>query len=572
MGFVDKNDKKQLLKCLASFFLFLTVASGIRAEKLPDFKVALFVNPTGEDDYQELVAHEINALMEPRYDIEIQYLQFDARFFEESVAAVSKAMKDRSIDCLVGLGLDVSDVLSRNSKFPKPVIAGVILDRRLQGLPMTADGTSGIENFNYIQSPFDIEKDIRTFKKLVDFKHLAFLYDARESYMFHNVFSYFGRVMERVAPDAKASLVDIYHDNIEGSVANIPADADSVYLPPVFIGKESDKQRELIRQINLRKLPSFALLGEENVKMGAMASIAPDRNLNAMARRIAINILNIADGQNAGDLPVRIARNFDNYVINAETLNEIGFYPSWNALSDARLINITEMAWSGPKLDLKSAIREALERNLVLQIERYNTEIQQEQVGLARSSLKPQIQLSTDIDLIDDNRADKEPGSPARSTWKASGEILQSVYSDDIWANYTIQQLLLESEKYAEKSTVYDTVITASQAYIDLLFEQLRPGMAAEVLFNFGETGESLYLPPDGVGEDSEGNFVFVLEKSGEDTATAKKQKIVVGPLTEKGFTLEEGLEEGDCIATSGLQILLDGMEVKLMKEMQEKE
>ena len=100
--------------------------------------------------------------------------------------------------------------------------------------------------------------------------------------------------------------------------------------------------------------------------------------------------------------------------------------------------------------------------------------------------------------------------------------------------------------------------------------EQLRPGMAAEVLFNFGETGESLYLPPDGVGEDSEGNFVFVLEKSGEDTATARKRKVQVGPLTEKGFALVEGLEEGEYIATSGLQILLDGMEVKLMKEMQE--
>ncbi len=60
------------------------------------------------------------------------------------------------------------------------------------------------------------------------------------------------------------------------------------------------------------------------------------------------------------------------------------------------------MAWgTGPKLALMGAIREALERNLELKIERYNTEIQQEQVGLARSSLLPQIGLSTGIDLID---------------------------------------------------------------------------------------------------------------------------------------------------------------------------
>ena len=470
-GCDTKMKRIQLSKILSCMLFFLVMASGIRAEDMPDFKIALFVNPLGEEDYQELVVHEITALLAPRYDVDIQVEHFDPHVFDESVANVTRVMNDRSVDCVVGLDLDVSDVLSRHSSYPKPVIAGIILDRRLQGLPMTPDGTSGIDNFNYIQSPFDIEKDIATFKKIFDFKRLAFLYDARESYMFHNVFSYFGRVMERLAPDAKTSLVDIYHDKIEESVADIPPDADSVYLPPVFMGKENDKQRELIRQINLRKLPSFALLGEENVRMGAMASIAPERNVNAMARRIAINLLNIAEGQNAGDLPVRIAKNFDNFVINAETLHQIDCYPSWEALNDARLINLTEMAWgNGPKLDLMGAIREALERNLVLQIERFNTEIQQEQVGLARSSLLPQIGLSTGIDLIDDNRADKAPGSPARSTWSASGEINQSVYSDDIWANYTIQQLLLESEKYAEKSTSFDTIITAAKAYINLLF------------------------------------------------------------------------------------------------------
>lgn len=97
----------------------------------------------------------------------------------------------------------------------------------------------------------------------------------------------------------------------------------------------------------------------------------------------------------------------------------------------------------------------------------------------------------------------------------------------------------------------------------------LRPGMAAEVLFNFGATGEGtrLYLSPDAVGEDSNGNFVFFLEKGSNEVWIALKRKIAIGGLTEKGFLVEEGLAEGDHIATSGLQILLDGMEVKLMQE-----
>ena len=165
-----KMNRKQFSNLLACVFFCLAMASGLRAEDMPDFKIALFVNPTGEEDYQELVVHEITALLAPRYDIDFQVEYFDAQVFDESVAAVSRTMNDRSVDCLVGMGLDVSDVLSRYSSYPKPVIAGVILDRRLQGLPMTADGTSGIDNFNYIQSPFDIEKDIATFKQLFDFQ------------------------------------------------------------------------------------------------------------------------------------------------------------------------------------------------------------------------------------------------------------------------------------------------------------------------------------------------------------------------------------------------------------------
>ena len=98
---------------------------------------------------------------------------------------------------------------------------------------------------------------------------------------------------------------------------------------------------------------------------------------------------------------------------------------------------------------------------------------------------------------------------------------------------------------------------------------RLRPGMAAEVIFDFGKAGTEagIYLPPDGVGEDSGGNFVFVIEKGADGTATARKRKVVIGPLTGKGFLAKEGVAAKDLIATSGLQLLLDGMAVKLLDD-----
>jgi hypothetical protein len=67
------------------------------------------------------------------------------------------------------------------------------------------------------------------------------------------------------------------------------------------------------------------------------------------------------------------------------------------------------------------------------------------------------------------------------------------------------------------------------------------------------------------VGEDEEGNFVFTLEPS-EDHYISTRRSVVVGQLTSGGFEILEGLEEGELVATAGLQTLLDSMRVQLFE------
>lgn len=99
--------------------------------------------------------------------------------------------------------------------------------------------------------------------------------------------------------------------------------------------------------------------------------------------------------------------------------------------------------------------------------------------------------------------------------------------------------------------------------------DRLRPGMAAEVRFDFGETQEQtgLYLPPDGVGEDPGGPFVFVIEKTEGDRGTLRKRVIDIGPLTGEGFLVTRGLSPGELVATAGLHLLMDGMTVRLLDD-----
>lgn len=96
----------------------------------------------------------------------------------------------------------------------------------------------------------------------------------------------------------------------------------------------------------------------------------------------------------------------------------------------------------------------------------------------------------------------------------------------------------------------------------------IKPGMIAKVTFTFGNTGKEesnlIIVPVKAVGEDGEGNFVFVIESSDDVTGTVKKQHIKIGELTNEGFSVASGLEEGQKIATAGLQTLLDGQKVSL--------
>lgn len=100
--------------------------------------------------------------------------------------------------------------------------------------------------------------------------------------------------------------------------------------------------------------------------------------------------------------------------------------------------------------------------------------------------------------------------------------------------------------------------------------DRLRPGMAARVNFEFApvETAGSLYIPADGVGSENGKNFVFVIKPdTGGGKGTIEKRSVTTGDLTENGFLVKSGLAPGEIVATSGLQLLMEGMAVKLLDD-----
>ncbi|MEO0528798.1 MAG: efflux RND transporter periplasmic adaptor subunit [Bacteroidota bacterium] len=101
--------------------------------------------------------------------------------------------------------------------------------------------------------------------------------------------------------------------------------------------------------------------------------------------------------------------------------------------------------------------------------------------------------------------------------------------------------------------------------------EDVKSGMAANVTFDFGngngnynDTQRILIVPAKAVGEDSEGNFVYIIESEDGKLGVAKRQAVTIGGLTSAGFEIKNGLAAGQKIATAGLQTLLNGQQVRL--------
>ncbi len=134
----------------------------------------------------------------------------------------------------------------------------------------------------------------------------------------------------------------------------------------------------------------------------------------------------------------------------------------------------------------------------------------------------------------------------------------------------------LSNQEYAgvvkEVSPSIDSNTSTYPVVINVLnpSTDIRSGMAANVKFRFennlANQPPTLIVPANAVGESAIGRFVFLLQPSGK-TATVKKQAVTIGELTADGFEVLTGLENGQFIATAGLQTLLDGQEVLFKPE-----
>ena len=175
---------------------------------------------------------------------------------------------------------------------------------------------------------------IKNFKTLVNFKKAAVLMNK----------AYYGMNKDwNKAFASKLEGIDFTVIPVAGDVAAalkaIPADCDAVVLTPLF-NLSVDQRKELISQLNAKKLYTYSTFGKEDVELGALMGTGAFDLDRKVAEALSFSIKNVI----AGKTNMQGSINFyedELLYLNKDTAIAIGYQPHLRVASKAQVISNT---------------------------------------------------------------------------------------------------------------------------------------------------------------------------------------------------------------------------------------
>jgi outer membrane protein len=399
--------------------------------------------------------------------------EFDIRFSSDHILngnwtvsginrAIDRLLESPGVDLIITLGPVSSNEVCKRRDLNKPVIAPFIIDTQIQKLP-SKDGASGVANLSYIHSFRNVDRDIQTFRDIVKFNHLTVLVD--------------GFIL-RAIPELQKRIYDIAQKRaINVSVVSMEISAEEALesLPPSteavlttsLMRVHPDEFQKLVTGLIQRGLPGYSYWSRDDVELGILASATPKSTLQHLARGVAVNVLGILQGEDAGSLISALSVG-EQLTINMATARAIDVYPSWQILTEADLLN-EDIRKAERSLSLDGVVQEAIKANLNLAAAERNVLAGAQRVMEARSVLFPQIDIGANYTVIDDDRATVSNGTQPERLFAGTADATQLIYSDRDWTNYTVEKHLQDSRSEDWETIKLDIIQISATAYLNVL-------------------------------------------------------------------------------------------------------
>ncbi len=414
------------------------------------------------DDLRDLLQREIREVLGKERAVEFPENAFlVGNWTLGGVRALnSRLLADPEIDMVLGMGLMTSQDLATRGALPKPVIAPIVIDVERQHIPFKS-GTSGVRNLSYLVYPMTFVRDLQLFREIIPIRKLVNI----SSKPYDDALPPPHVTIQELGRKLGLEVTEMYLGFSADEVLNaLPKDADAVFVEPTLHLPPAEF-RKLADGFIARRLPSFSFMGENEVRQGIMASANPDI-VPRLARRLALNIQRILEGEEPGSLPVTFTPG-KRLTINMRTAYSVGVSPKWSTLLEAELVQIDSATTGGMSINLAEAIRRFSEQNLDVQAKIREVTAQANDVRIARSALFPSIDVSATGLQIDREHAEAGAMPERSATAEASAALL--LFSEPALANLSIQASLRDSREYELQITRLNTIVDGATLYINYL-------------------------------------------------------------------------------------------------------
>jgi outer membrane protein len=375
--------------------------------------------------------------------------------------ALASALQDPEVDLVLVTG-SMTTAAAAGLTLDKPVVSAALQRADLFPLTITDEDRSPRDNLAFMVLSHRAAREIEVFRSLADFDTLYLLVGEEEMPLVRKAEPKLNDIEETAG--LKLELVAIPPD-AESAIARLPAGAKAAFLT-ALPQLEPEARRGLIEGLTRRGIATFSALGHPDVEAGALAGLIPDTRQQVI-RRTALNLSRLIRGEDATVLPV-LVRTDSKLLMNARTAADLALPIAPRTRIFASFVHPEVLEDEGQTLAFADALQLAVEQNTILSIQGAVTSISQENIGIAKSNLLPQ--LGFDVSALGTNAdiAFTNAGVSADGTVRGTLALRQMIYDDRAVSDYKSVKKVAESSEYDLETTRLDTLADAGRSYVNL--------------------------------------------------------------------------------------------------------
>lgn len=252
------------------------------------------------------------------------------------------------------------------------------------------------------------------------------------------------------------------NSNVKSSLAKIPADVDGIFVTPLF-NLTTEQRKEVFAYATSKKLPSYSIVGKEDVELGAMLGTSTMDVDKKIAEATSFNIHGVLHGNVVKNERIPF---YDDKVIfyNSDTGEAVGYTPPLRLLNNAVTISHKEL----PKYSLGTLLDALDDTNLDIKRKQYLISAARRSVASAYLRYLPTLRLDLGYQSYNDSYARSYSGVPthAGSFTVAMDQVL---YSPDLVTNIIVKHKKLKFDKAEEVLTRANTEYHVGNLFIETL-------------------------------------------------------------------------------------------------------